>query len=275
MLLVSLKNLRYVIFIAWICLQCQWSRTWFLNLNFSIPVKSALWWFHLFFQYSINSLGILSFTAIEIICRMTRQVCLSLCKLCQLVENCKFIWNRNFHFSALPRLFFFFVCRVFLILNKSFVSSIVTAENQDWLSNWICFGFNFLINWSTYWCTIELLQEPEYKEFVKAATADNEIQFIEVSNIEVANALFPNIEPTNRFLGIVKNEPERYTAYGELVSWYIFTLLVLLYWNAWQVHSLISLILQLLVSSRFYFLLGDKIIISCLSLMWQLCTSLL
>ncbi|KAL5576448.1 hypothetical protein UlMin_018147, partial [Ulmus minor] len=54
---------------------------------------------------------------------------------------------------------------------------------------------------------------PEYEEFVKAATADNEMQFIEVSNIEVAKVLFPKIESTNNFVGIVKNEPERYTAY--------------------------------------------------------------
>lgn len=76
-----------------------------------------------------------------------------------------------------------------------------------------------MINWTAYWGTIELPQGPEYEEFVKAATADNEIQFVEVSNIEVANVLFPNIEPTNLFLGIVKSEPERYTAYGELVEW--------------------------------------------------------
>ncbi|KAF3450745.1 hypothetical protein FNV43_RR06834 [Rhamnella rubrinervis] len=59
----------------------------------------------------------------------------------------------------------------------------------------------------------ENFEEPEYKEFIKAATADNEIQFIEVNNIEVANVLFPNIKPTNLFLGIVKSEPDRYTAY--------------------------------------------------------------
>ena len=53
---------------------------------------------------------------------------------------------------------------------------------------------------------------------MKAATADNEMQFIEVSNIEVAKVLFPKIESTNNFVGIVKNEPERYTAYGELVK---------------------------------------------------------
>ncbi|XP_015867599.3 protein disulfide isomerase-like 1-6 [Ziziphus jujuba] len=59
----------------------------------------------------------------------------------------------------------------------------------------------------------ENFEGPEYKEFVKTATADNEIQFIEVSDTEVANVVFPNTEPTNLFFGIVKSEPERYTAY--------------------------------------------------------------
>lgn len=56
---------------------------------------------------------------------------------------------------------------------------------------------------------------------MKAATADNELQFIEVSNTEVADVLFPKIKPTNKFLGVVKSEPERYTIYGELMNWCI------------------------------------------------------
>ncbi|CAN6700940.1 unnamed protein product [Malus baccata var. baccata] len=59
----------------------------------------------------------------------------------------------------------------------------------------------------------EKFEGPNHKEFVKAATADNAIQFVEASNIEVANVLFPNMKPTSLFLGIVKSEPERYTAY--------------------------------------------------------------
>ncbi|KAL6134476.1 hypothetical protein ACLB2K_066707 [Fragaria x ananassa] len=59
----------------------------------------------------------------------------------------------------------------------------------------------------------EKFEGPHYKEFVKAATADNAIQFVEVSNIDVANVLFPNVKQANLFLGIVKSEAERYTAY--------------------------------------------------------------
>ncbi|CAK7356699.1 unnamed protein product [Dovyalis caffra] len=54
----------------------------------------------------------------------------------------------------------------------------------------------------------------DYEEFIKAATTDNEIQFVEVSSSAVAKILFPNINATDHFIGIVKSEPERYTAYG-------------------------------------------------------------
>ncbi|PSS17924.1 Protein disulfide isomerase-like [Actinidia chinensis var. chinensis] len=53
----------------------------------------------------------------------------------------------------------------------------------------------------------------EYEEFVKAATSDNEIQFVETSSIDVANVLFPNIKPSKFSVGLVKSEPERYTAF--------------------------------------------------------------
>ncbi|KAK4349926.1 hypothetical protein RND71_029239 [Anisodus tanguticus] len=54
---------------------------------------------------------------------------------------------------------------------------------------------------------------PDYDEFTKAAKMDNEIQFVETSNAEIAKHLFPNIKPTNLFLGLVKSEPEKYTEY--------------------------------------------------------------
>ena len=62
-------------------------------------------------------------------------------------------------------------------------------------------------------------QGPDYIEFVKSAASDNEIQFVETSNTEVAKVLFPDIKTAKQFLGIVKSEPERYTEYGELVIW--------------------------------------------------------
>ncbi|KAK7271915.1 hypothetical protein RJT34_28188 [Clitoria ternatea] len=54
---------------------------------------------------------------------------------------------------------------------------------------------------------------PDYEEFVSAAKSDNETQFVEVSQVELAQFLYPDIKPTDHFLGIVKSEPERYTAY--------------------------------------------------------------
>lgn len=59
----------------------------------------------------------------------------------------------------------------------------------------------------------ENFEGPDYNEFVKAAISDNEIQFVEVSNIDVAKVLFPDIKHTYHFIGIVKSEPERYTSY--------------------------------------------------------------
>ncbi|KAJ0006743.1 hypothetical protein Pint_29771 [Pistacia integerrima] len=54
---------------------------------------------------------------------------------------------------------------------------------------------------------------PDYQEFLKAATSDNEIQFVETSNSEVARVLYPDIKATNHFLGLVKSEPVRYTEF--------------------------------------------------------------
>ncbi|GMI82074.1 PROTEIN DISULFIDE ISOMERASE 4, ARABIDOPSIS THALIANA PROTEIN DISULFIDE ISOMERASE 4, PDI-like 1-6 [Hibiscus trionum] len=58
----------------------------------------------------------------------------------------------------------------------------------------------------------EKFEGSDYEAFVKAAMTDNEIQFAETNNIEVAKVLYPDIKAIN-FLGIVKSEPERYTPY--------------------------------------------------------------
>ncbi|KAJ8755926.1 hypothetical protein K2173_024471 [Erythroxylum novogranatense] len=54
---------------------------------------------------------------------------------------------------------------------------------------------------------------PDYEEFVKAAISDNEIQFVEASDVEVSKVLVPNIKATDSYIGLVKSEPERYTSY--------------------------------------------------------------
>ncbi|KAF3521757.1 hypothetical protein F2Q69_00046812 [Brassica cretica] len=53
----------------------------------------------------------------------------------------------------------------------------------------------------------------EYNEFMKAAKSDDEIQFVETSDSEVAKLLFPELKTSNVFIGMVKTEAERYTAY--------------------------------------------------------------
>ncbi|KAG1335085.1 putative thiol-disulfide exchange intermediate protein [Cocos nucifera] len=58
----------------------------------------------------------------------------------------------------------------------------------------------------------------EYEEFVKAATTDNEIQFVETNDISVAKVLFPDIKPKKNFLGLVKSEPESIVFYSPASS---------------------------------------------------------
>ncbi|KAJ0242263.1 Protein disulfide isomerase-like 1-6 [Hirschfeldia incana] len=53
----------------------------------------------------------------------------------------------------------------------------------------------------------------EYNEFVKAAKSDDEIQFVVTSDSDVAKLLFPEIKTSDVFIGMVKTEAERYTAY--------------------------------------------------------------
>ncbi|XP_020207731.1 protein disulfide isomerase-like 1-6 [Cajanus cajan] len=59
----------------------------------------------------------------------------------------------------------------------------------------------------------EKFEGPDYEEFVNAAKFDNETQFVAVSQLELAQVLYPDIKLTDHFIGIVKSEPERYTAY--------------------------------------------------------------
>lgn len=49
----------------------------------------------------------------------------------------------------------------------------------------------------------------EYEEFVKAATTENEVQFVETNDRNVAKILFPGIASEEQFLGLVKSEPEK------------------------------------------------------------------
>jgi len=56
---------------------------------------------------------------------------------------------------------------------------------------------------------------PEYEEFVKTATTDDEVQFVETSDRSVAKILFPGITSEEQFVGLVKSEPEKFEKFGE------------------------------------------------------------
>jgi protein disulfide-isomerase A1 len=59
----------------------------------------------------------------------------------------------------------------------------------------------------------EKFEGSEHNEFVKAAKSDDEIQFIETRDSDVAKLLFPDLKSNNVFIGLVKPEAERYTVY--------------------------------------------------------------
>ncbi|CAL9179041.1 unnamed protein product [Musa hybrid cultivar] len=61
----------------------------------------------------------------------------------------------------------------------------------------------------------EKYEGPEHVEFVKAATTDNEIQFVETNDINIAKVLFPEVGTEKKFIGLVKSEPERYEKFVE------------------------------------------------------------
>ncbi|ERM98588.1 protein disulfide isomerase-like 1-6 [Amborella trichopoda] len=61
----------------------------------------------------------------------------------------------------------------------------------------------------------EDLEGSDHGDFVKAAIADNEIQFVETSNVKVAEVLYPDMGSRNHFLGFVKGEPEKYVAFED------------------------------------------------------------
>jgi hypothetical protein len=63
--------------------------------------------------------------------------------------------------------------------------------------------------------SIFLWQGAEHEEFVKAATAENEVQFVETTDRNVAKVLFPGIASEEQFLGLVKSEPEKFEKFGK------------------------------------------------------------
>ncbi|GLJ30324.1 hypothetical protein SUGI_0599850 [Cryptomeria japonica] len=52
-----------------------------------------------------------------------------------------------------------------------------------------------------------------YEEFVKAAREDNDVQFVEVDNLEVAKFLSPEMNHLPNSLGLIKSEPENFVLF--------------------------------------------------------------
>lgn len=59
------------------------------------------------------------------------------------------------------------------------------------------------------------MQGVEYEQFVKAATSENEIQFVEANDINIAKLLFPDIGAEKQFIGLVKNESEKFEKFSK------------------------------------------------------------
>lgn len=64
----------------------------------------------------------------------------------------------------------------------------------------------------------EKFEGSQYDEFIRAASSDNEIQFVETISVEVAKHLFPDMKSSYPFIGLVKSEPERFTTFEESVD---------------------------------------------------------
>lgn len=68
----------------------------------------------------------------------------------------------------------------------------------------------------------EKFEGTAYEEFYKAAKEDNEVQFVEVNNLEVAKSLCPEMNHLPNSLGLIKSEPENFVLFeGEFKKEYI------------------------------------------------------
>ena len=50
---------------------------------------------------------------------------------------------------------------------------------------------------------------------MKAASTDHEVQFVETNDTSVAKVLFPGIASEEKFVGLVKSEPEKFEKFGK------------------------------------------------------------
>ncbi|WZZ47537.1 hypothetical protein YC2023_043796 [Brassica napus] len=92
-------------------------------------------------------------------------------------------------------------------VQKKTGSSIITVNTLDEAQRFLNKYHTFALG------LFHKLEGSEYNEFVKAAKSDNEIQFVETSDNDVAKLLFPHLKTNTVFIGLVKPEAEKYTAH--------------------------------------------------------------
>ncbi|CAN6456463.1 unnamed protein product [Victoria cruziana] len=59
----------------------------------------------------------------------------------------------------------------------------------------------------------EKFEEAYHEEFVKAAISNDDIQFVETSDVKVAEILYPGIPSKSSFIGFVKSVPEKFVSF--------------------------------------------------------------
>ncbi|KAJ0962901.1 hypothetical protein J5N97_028023 [Dioscorea zingiberensis] len=86
------------------------------------------------------------------------------------------------------------------------------AEAEEFLQSHQIFVIGFFdhFEFTTEYLIYLFSRGVEYEEFLKAATTDNEIQFVEANAFNIAKVLFPDIGAEKQFIGLVKNESEKF-----------------------------------------------------------------
>jgi hypothetical protein len=60
-------------------------------------------------------------------------------------------------------------------------------------------------------------QGPELEAFAKAASSNNETQFVGTDNFEIAKLLCPQISSNKNFVGLVKSENDKFEKFGKYI----------------------------------------------------------
>lgn len=89
-------------------------------------------------------------------------------------------------------------------VRKKTGTPVITLQSKDSAEAFLKKGQSFAIG------LFKNYEGADHEGFVKAATAENEVQFVETNDRNVAKILFPGIVSEEQFLGLVKSEPEKF-----------------------------------------------------------------